>query len=428
MDEPVAARGGRDATFLAAGSLASGLLAYVFFAVVTRALGAEVSAPVAVLWAWWSFAGAALTFPLQHWIARQSAIDHGEAGVRHALPRVVAVVAGSSLLAGLLSWLARERLFGLEGWGFPLLVVAVGLGSAAIGVVRGTLSARRRFRAVGVGLVAENALRCVLAAGLALSGVEAPQAYGLALVVGYAAVLWPSALLPRTTGTGVAGEPAALGFVTGASAGQLLAQAALTGGPVLLAAAGGASAEVTALFAGLALFRAPYTLAIGLVSALTGRLTELVVSGRREALVRVRRTVVLLTAALALAGGLGGAWLGPPLMELVFGEGVRLAASDTAVVAVGSVLALANLVLIVGALARGRPHAAAVVWLVSAPVGVAGYLLRGGDALDRTCWAFLAVEAAAWVGFLVLDTRSDRLLGRQEDRGPEGEITLPEPP
>ncbi len=55
--------------------------------------------------------------------------------------------------------------------------------------------------------------------------------------------------------------------------GQLLGQVVLTGGPVLLAAAGGAPAEVTALFAGLALFRAPYTLALGLVSQLTERLT-----------------------------------------------------------------------------------------------------------------------------------------------------------
>ena len=77
------------------------------------------------------------------------------------------------------------------------MVVAVGLGSAVIGVVRGTLSARRRFTAVGTGLVAENGLRCVLAAGLALAGVDAPEVYGLVLVAGYlAALLWPSALLP----------------------------------------------------------------------------------------------------------------------------------------------------------------------------------------------------------------------------------------
>ena len=58
---------------------------------------------------------------------------------------------------------------------------------------------------------------------------------------------------------------------------------------MLLAVAGGAPAEVTALFAGLALFRAPYTLAVGLVAALTGRLTTLVVQGRRAALRRFRR-------------------------------------------------------------------------------------------------------------------------------------------
>lgn len=409
------ARGGRDATVLAAGSLGNGVLAYVFFAAVTRALGAEVAAPVAVLWAWWSFAGAALTFPLQHWITRQAAVDHGEGGVRRALPRLAAAVAGACVLVGTVAWLARERLFGLDGWVFPVLVAGVGLGSAVVGVVRGTLSARRRFAAVGTGLVAENGLRCVLAAGLAVAGVDRPEAYGVVLLAGYlAAGLWPSALLPRRGGG--ATDVAALGFVTGASAGQLLGQAALTGGPVLLAAVGGAPAQVTALFAGLALFRAPYTLAIGLVSGLTGRLTRLVVTGRRAALARVRRTVVALTAALALAGALVGAWLGPAVMELVFGEGVRLGRSDTAVVAVGSVLALANLVLVVGALARGRPQAAAVVWLLAAPVGVLGYALRGGDALDRTTGAFLAVEAAAWVGLLVLDTRSDRLLPGQEDR------------
>ncbi len=67
---------------MAVGSLVAGVLAYVFFAVVTRALGAGPAAPVAVLWAWWGFAGAAVTFPVQHWIARTLATQCGEAGVR----------------------------------------------------------------------------------------------------------------------------------------------------------------------------------------------------------------------------------------------------------------------------------------------------------------------------------------------------------
>ncbi|QBR93654.1 hypothetical protein [Nocardioides euryhalodurans] len=415
MEKPVTARGGRDASVLAAGSLGGGVLAYVFFAMVTRALGADDAAPVAVLWAWWSFAGAALTFPIQHWIARQSALDHGEGGIRHGLPRVAAAVAAVSLAAGGLAWLARDRLFGLDGASFPLLVVAVGVGSALIGLVRGTLSARRRFSAVGTGLAVENALRCAAAAVLMAGGVEDPVAYGLALVAGYAAVLiWPAALVPRRGNAGAAGP--SLAFVSAASAGQLLAQVTLTGGPVLLAAVGGAPAEVTALFAGLALFRAPYTLGLGLVSALTGRLTRLVVARRRATLRRVRHGVVAATVVLGLLGGLGAAWLGPDLMELVFGEGVRLEPGATAVIAVGSVFALANLVWTIGTLARGRPVAAAWVWLVAAPAGPAAFLLRGGSALDDTAATFLAVEATAWVAFVVLDVRSDRLLGGQEDR------------
>ena len=46
---------------LAAGSVVSGLLAYVLFALVTRGLGAEVAAPVSVLWTQWTFAAAAVT-------------------------------------------------------------------------------------------------------------------------------------------------------------------------------------------------------------------------------------------------------------------------------------------------------------------------------------------------------------------------------
>ena len=53
----------RDTSALAVGAALSGVLAYVFFALVTQALGSVRAAPVSVLWAYWSFAGAALTFP-----------------------------------------------------------------------------------------------------------------------------------------------------------------------------------------------------------------------------------------------------------------------------------------------------------------------------------------------------------------------------
>lgn len=402
---PAGAR--RGTGLLAAGSVISGVLAYVFFALVTRALGAEPAAPVAVLWAWWSFAAAAFTFPVQHWISRTAATAAGEAAVRRGLPRVAALVTGVSVVAGVVAWLARDRLFGPDGTWFPLLVAAVGVCSGALGLARGTLSGRHRFGAVGVGLVLENGLRCVVAVILMASGNEHPASYGLALLAGYAAIgLRPSALVPRTTGSGEHSDP--LAFVSGASAGQLLAQVTLTGGPVLLAAVGGAPAEVTALFAALALFRAPYTLAIGLVAPLTGRLTLLVETDRHDVLRRLREAIAAATLVTALVGGLLAAWVGDAVLELVFGEGVRLGAGLTAVVAVGSVFALANLVLTIGLLARGRPGAAARVWLAVAPLGVLAMVLLSSDAVTRTCSAFLVVEAGAWLGFLLVEWRADR--------------------
>ena len=403
---PAGAR--RGTGLLAAGSVVSGVLAYVFFALVTRALGAEPAAPVAVLWAWWSFAAAAFTFPVQHWISRTAATSAGEAAVRRGLPRVAGLVTAVSAVAGVVAWLARDRLFGPDGTWFPLLVVAVGVCSGALGLARGTLSGRHRFGAVGVGLVLENGLRCVVAAILMGAGNGDPASYGLALLAGYAAIgLRPSALLPRTTGSGEHGDP--LAFVSGASAGQLVAQVTLTGGPVLLAAVGGAPAEVTALFAALALFRAPYTLAIGLVAPLTGRLTQLVEAGRHDTLRRVREAVAAVTLFVALVGGLLAAWLGDAVLELVFGEGVRLGAGLTAVVAIGSVFALANLVLTIGLLARGRPGAAAQVWLAAAPLGALTMVLLSSDEVTRTCSAFLVAEAGAWLGFLLVEWRADRV-------------------
>ncbi len=96
------------------------------------------------------------------------------------------------------------------------------------------------------------------------------------------------------------------------------------------------------------------------------------------------------------------------MLELVFGEGVRLGASLTAVVAVGSVFALANLILTLGLLARGRPGLSARLWLAAAPLGLLTMVALPGADVTRTCWAFLVVEAAAWLGFVLAEWRVDR--------------------
>ncbi len=422
--------GRRDAGALAAGSLVGGVLAYVFFVLVIRALGAAPAAPVAVLWAWWGFAGAALTFPVQHWITRTAASAGGEAAVRGGLPRVVLAVGVVSVAAGGLAWVARDRLFGPDGGAFAVLVLGVAMGSGLLGLLRGVLSGRRRFGAVASSIVAENGVRCVVAAVLMFSGIDTPLYYGLALLAGYVvAALWPGAVSLRGAGTAVATR--SLGFVSGAAVGQSFAQAALTGGPVLLAAIGGAPSEVTALFAGLALFRAPYTLALGVVSALTGRLTHLVEQRRWTSLARLRRALLVITLLTAALGAVFGAWVGPATMELVFGDGVRLAAGETALIAAGTVVGMANLVLTLGLLARDRAGAMAACWAVAIPAGALTHVVLEGEALTTTCWTFVVVEVVALILLLLLEARSDHsrrsraqdFVGGKEDRRAERQVT-----
>jgi O-antigen/teichoic acid export membrane protein len=400
-DEPAPRE--RVGTILAVGSGVGGLLAYVFFVLVTRALGAERAAPVSILWVWWSFAGAALTFPIQHWIARSVTVHDGESGVRRALPGVVAIIAVVAALSAVVSWLARETLFGLPGVAFPLLIGGVTLGSGSLGVLRGLLTGRRRFGGVAASLVTENALRTLVALVLLVAGVEDPAGYGLALLAGYLIVLmWPSAMV--ATESGDHDHPdSPLAFLGGASTGQLLAQSALTGGPILLAAAGGAPAEVTAFFVALAVFRAPYTLALGLVSPLTARLTGWVLAGEEAMLATFRRRTVLATLGTAVAAILLAPWLGPPLLELIFG--VRPDRAVCGLVAVASTFAISNLVLAITVLARGGTSVLVRSWLAAYVPGIAVFLVGSIAVSERTAWTFLAIEAAAWVLLLLEDVR-----------------------
>ena len=388
----------RGATALALGSAVSGLLAYVFFALVTRALGAEAAAPVAVLWTYWSFAAAALTFPLQHWTVRAVVAAGGEGPGRHAVPRIAAVALVVALLAGAATWAIRDDLFHRDGWSFPLLVVAVTVGSAFLGIVRGILTVRDRLAAVGLILVAENAVRCVLAVVLIASDVSAASYYGLALAAGQLVGFgWPSTLRLGRTGPA---DPRWLRFVAGASGGQVISQAVLTGGPVALALLGGTPAQVTGLFVALALFRAPYTLALGVVSPATGILTRWVVA---EDHVAIRRVLAGFVAATALGVGLAAAigWFaGPALLQLVFGASIDVSAQVCLLTAVGSALSLGTLLLSLVAMAHDRSHTTLRSWLVAAAAAAVTIAVGPGTPLTTVTFAFLVAQLVAFATLL----------------------------
>lgn len=383
------------------GSATSGVLAYLFFALVTRELGAEEAAPVSVLWTWWSFAAAALTFPLQHWVVRTVAAQRGaEGSVRRDLRQVLGVVVLVAVLSGGVTWLAREALFDRADAWFPTLVAVVTGGAAMVGVVRGVLTARHRLVAVGTTLVLENLARVLIAVALVATGDAGAVAFGVGLVAGQLMVLvWPSTF---RLGEERDDDPVVPWhrFVAGAAGGQVLAQLVLNGGPVVLALVGGAPAEVTALFAVLALFRAPYTLAVGAVSPLTTWLTLQVLERREHLLRRYLLGVLGLTALGALVAGTLGWFVGQWLVRLVFGADVAVAASVSAVVGVGSALALGTLALSLLTMARGRPGRMALAWVVAVLVGAVVLAVAPGGPALAVAAAFAAAELVAFAGLM----------------------------
>lgn len=386
--------GRRASLLLAAGSVVSGVLAYVLFALVTRGLGATAAAPVSVLWTVWALAGAAFTFPLQHWITR--CVTAGREGdVRGSAGRVAVVVVAAALATGGLAWVFRDRLFHRDDAWFPALVVLVVLGSAAVGVLRGGLAGRGRMAAVAWSLVLENALRCALVAVLLALQVHDPVAHGVCLAAGSLVALWPGAWRFGAPGEGRAGS---LAFLGGAASGQLLAQGVLTGGAVVLALLGGAPAEITAMFATLALFRAPYMVVLGTLPQVTHHVTGLVVADDVPALRSLARRLGVLGAGVVGLGSLIGATVGPALVRAVFGGTVDVARDVAGVVVAGCALALVNVVLMVGALTLDRPGRVAAAWGLAVLAGAVVLLATARvEPVDRVAFAFLATEVAATV-------------------------------
>jgi O-antigen/teichoic acid export membrane protein len=400
----------RNAAVLGVGSALAGVLIYVFFGLMTRSLGAQASAPVSVLWTYWSFAAAALTFPIQHWITRSVAAYGGQGQVRGGLVRLTLAILVMSAAAGLVAWLVRDQLFHREDLWFPALVAGLTFGSAAVGISRGGLASRRQFGRLGLAISGENALRCLGAAALVATGSKSAVAFGLVLLGGQLVVLlWPSAL--RFT-RGVDRQPteSPVAFLGGSAVGQLLGQTVLTGGPVLLSLLGGAPRDVTALFAGLALFRTPYILALGVVPPLTIRLTALVVAGNQAALRRLRWAVLATLGITAVPVAALAAWIGPTVLKLIFGSNVVLGHVPAMLVALGSLLAMANLVVTLTVMAQNRAVAVARAWLLGA-AGVAAVLLLSGSApLERTCTAFLVAEATALLALVLEERQGTRRL------------------
>jgi hypothetical protein len=171
----------------------------------------------------------------------------------------------------------------------------------------------------------------------------------------------------------------------------------LTGGAVLLALLGGSPAEVTAMFAALALFRAPYMVVLGVLPQVTHHVTRLVVAGDVDVLRAQVRRIAGLGAVAVLVAAAAGATTGPALVQAVFGDTVVIGRGPAALVATGCALAVVNVVLMVGALALDRPGRVAGGWGLAVVAGAVALLPSAYGAVVRVALAFATAEVVATV-------------------------------
>lgn len=176
-----------DSTSLVLGSAVNGLAAYAFVAVGTRAYGAEVFAPVSVIWTFWALSVAAFTFPVQHWIIRVVEVEGGDASVRRTLPRLAAVAGVVAMLMLAVAFPLRQRLFGTPSLWWPVLVPIVSVGSAVVGYGRGPDGALAA--SIGVLIVAANfwlaGIILSRSARISLSLYHAAALFGFFLRLGF---------------------------------------------------------------------------------------------------------------------------------------------------------------------------------------------------------------------------------------------------
>ncbi len=378
---------------LGAGATAGGIGALVFVAVGTRHLGLGGFSPLSQLWTVWAIAAAVLTFSYQQVVIRRS---WARAADREPLLVVVPVAAALAVAAG--THPVRTRLFGSDSPGWVLAAAAIPVGCALIGATRGRWAARERYAGLALMVGGENTIRALAAVALALVGASSPW-FAAAILVGFL----PALVVPRgrpSRDTALA-DASSTRTLTGAALSGLLSHGTLVIAPVLAAAAGRPGDEVSALFAYLALTRAPYQIAQGIVPRAADRWTGWAAHGAGSDFVRLHRFVVGATAAAVVLAAGASVVVGDRVAGLFFASAGVLDAPTRGLAAVLVVLAVANLAFTVVAISEGRATRASAHWIVAVlVVGAVGIVTRPSSPLTVVALP-VAVETLVFAALAV---------------------------
>jgi O-antigen/teichoic acid export membrane protein len=389
------------------GTLASGVLAYVFNVLAARSLGPESYGAIGALWAGMFLVAVLLFRPVEQTVSRAVAdqVARGEdarPAVRSAA-KLTAIIAALAVVVCLAAW--RPITDGLFG-GEPVLTVALiagVLGYAASYFARGLAGGVRWFGGYGLVLLADGAIRVLIAVPLLFvaSPTIAAVAIAGAAIGGALAPLFSRrrSKLSRLEGVRGEGYPMSKAVRFALPAGVIAGceQILISGGPLLVLIAGGDGAPAAAgvLFAATLLMRAPVFLFQGVAASLLPNLTTFRAQGDEARLHRATALTALALASLAAVMAAGALVGGPTAMQLLYGDAFVATRIDLALLALGIGGFLAACTFCQALLARGQGGAAALRWSAAALTFVALQLTLQGTPFHRVAVAFAIASALA---------------------------------
>ncbi len=379
------------------GTAISAISVLIYQPVAGRALGTDGFAPIAVLWTMMFVIYTVLMIPIEQFITRKLVVTGGGHGWLENDRRTVALVLGGGWILGMAFVAATLGTF-FDGDPTFIVITAVLLVSRAVlAVGRGMLAGRRRFVAYGGTLATEASTLLVLAL-IAAAVSPTTVTFAWILVVGPLTVLafkpWSVRDSVSDSGTDVDTAAKFLGWLIVATAAS---QVVIASAPIVVGFVGGSAAAVSIVFATFTLFRGPVTSAYNLVARVLPDFTDLSMRGEFGVLARWRHRIAVGGAVLALVGAVAAYFVGPWIVELLYGAEFEPPHMVAALGGAGVGSGLGALFVGQIFIASGRTKDLAVGWTAALVLAVIAVFAVPADPMLRIAWGFAVGETAALI-------------------------------
>jgi len=386
--------------------LIAGVATYAFFKVGTVAVGgADEFAPIASMW----FAVFALApgffLPLEQELGR--ALSHRRAIGEGGKPVVRRVVGLGGILVAIVTLciLALSPLIATSyfdgDWFMVVALIAAFAAYAPAHMARGVCSGSGRFREYAVIMGSDGIVRIVLCVVLAVIGVSAVGAYGLAIAI---SPLFAVAYVYQRKGLRTdPGPPAELREVTPNLGwlliGSVCAATLLNAGPIAasLLAPDGSNELITAFSYGVLLSRIPLFLFQAVQAALLPRLSRQAARGEFDEFRSGLRRLMVVVLAVGLIGTIGAFVLGPWALRLVYD--VDLSGRTLAMLSLSSAVYMLALATAQAVIALQGHALVALGWVVGVVTFLLGTWLSADEVFRRIEIGLVLSSIAALAAF-----------------------------